>query len=66
LGAVLGHETNLNARLLISIDGETTGIDNLERTNDSEDGRIYNLNGQRVSQAAGGLYIVNGRKMMKQ
>lgn len=66
LGAVLGQETNLNARLLISIDGETTGIDNLERTNDSEDGRIYNLNGQRVSQAAGGLYIVNGRKMMKQ
>jgi hypothetical protein len=74
LGAVLGQETNLNARLLISVDGQTTGISNHERTNESEGERIYNLNGQRVGKAARGLYIVrsaeerlqgkNGRKMM--
>ena len=65
LGAVLGQETNLNARLLISVDGETTGIVNTERMNNAENERIYNLNGQRVSKAGRGLYIVNGKKIMK-
>ena len=63
LGAVLGQETNLNARLLISIDGETTGISNVKNVT-ATDGQAYNLAGQRVAQPTKGLYIVNGKKVI--
>ena len=42
----------------------TTGISNVEAQKGFLDGEFYNLNGQRVSQPAKGLYIVNGRKVV--
>ena len=51
------------ARLMITFDdGTTTGIVNLNTVSDN---RYYNLRGQRVENPVkGGLYIVNGRKVV--
>ena len=41
---------------------ETTSINTIEKTQTK--GLTYNLNGQRVTQPAKGLYIVNGKKVI--
>ena len=43
----------------------TTGIDFITNTRNFENGAIYNLKGQRVEKAGKGLYIVNGKKVVK-
>ena len=51
----------------ISIDSETTDINDII-INDQKLGEqvIYNLNGQRLNNSErGGLYIINGKKMIK-
>lgn len=52
--------TEPEARLTVTFDGETTAIKSIE--NAETNNAIYNLNGQRVSKAQKGLYIVNGKK----
>lgn len=56
------------SRLLLSIDGETTGIYNISSDTGAftiEDGRIYNLNGMELnSPAKKGIYIQNGKKIV--
>ena len=42
--------------------GDVTAITNTNRTNDTNNGEVYNLAGQRVAQPTKGLYIVNGKK----
>ncbi len=50
------------ARLMIFDDGETTGISSVLRQQ-ARDGRVYNLNGQRVENPKKGqLYIINGKQ----
>ena len=51
---------------VIDITGSTTGIESLNPALSHGEGAqsVYNLSGQRVSQPAGGLYIVNGRKVV--
>ena len=44
--------------------GGATAITNTNRTNDTNNGEIYNLAGQRVAQPTKGLYIVNGKKIV--
>ena len=50
----------------IGLDGEseTTGIKSLTPALSEGEGAIYNLRGQRVTQPAKGLYIVNGKKVI--
>lgn len=48
---------------VVFAEGGTTGIQTLDKTQQA-DGACYNLNGQRVSQPAKGLYIVNGKKVV--
>ncbi len=48
--------------LSIDGDGDTTGIQNIERT--INDNQYYTLDGRRVAQPTKGLYIVNGRKVI--
>lgn len=43
---------------------ETTGI-STTKTESTKNNEIYNLNGQRVSKAQKGLYIVNGKKVVR-
>ena len=46
------------------IDGsEASGIEGLEFA-EKNNGKVYNLNGQRVEKAQKGLYIVNGKKVV--
>ena len=49
----------------LSIEDTTTGITTVIGADAlNMDGRVYNLNGQRVENATKGLYIVNGRKVV--
>ena len=51
---------------LLSIDDdEATGIDALKNTKTDADGDYYNLSGQRVERPSKGVYIHNGRKVIK-
>lgn len=49
---------------LFSLDDETTAIKAVE-SNVVENQKFYNLAGQRVAQPTKGLYIVNGKKVIK-
>ena len=42
--------------------GSAAGINELTVSRSNRDGAVYNLNGQRVTNPAKGLYIVNGKK----
>lgn len=55
----------LTARDFFALDGETTGIANVD-VNDNFDANapMYNLAGQRVSKSYKGVVIVNGKKML--
>ena len=44
--------------------GSTDGITSIEKAK-LTNGAIYNLSGQRVSKAQRGIYIINGRKVVK-
>lgn len=63
--AYLQSTTN-KARIGLSFDDETTGIEsvdvNTENANVARE--YYNLNGQRVANPSKGLYIVNGKKVI--
>lgn len=50
--------------VLVFDDGETTDISNIPDISvvGSGDGKIYNLNGQRVSNPTHGVYLKNGKK----
>lgn len=58
----------LGAGAKINIDGETTGINNIE-TEATVNDKVYNLNGQYVGNSLNGLkkgiYVVNGKKVIK-
>lgn len=58
----LGAEDG-SARLMIW-EGETTGVQEMEKCRNVENETFYNLNGQRVQQPAKGLYITNGKKVV--
>ena len=51
-----------SAPIFISFNNDVTGIQNIQRT--AEDGKCYNLNGQRVVSPKKGLYIKNGKKVV--
>jgi hypothetical protein len=54
-------QTNTAKMGMFFDDNTTTGISGIE-TGKSNDGVYYNLNGQRISAPAKGLYILNGKK----
>ena len=45
-------------------DGETTGIESVDKPQTTTNREVYNLAGQRVAQPTKGLYIVNGKKVL--
>lgn len=53
-----------DARSFGVIFGEETGIKNVE-LNSNANAVIYNLAGQRVNKAEKGIYIINGKKVLK-
>ena len=50
--------------LTIEIEGETTGINEVNGSESKVNGEYYNLAGQRVANPTKGLYIVNGKKVI--
>ncbi len=48
-----------------SFDEELTGIAEMEAVKNVENAKFYNLAGQRIAQPTKGLYIVNGKKVIK-
>ena len=57
-------ESNGQARALyFNFDNDATGI--VETENESEKTEIYDLAGRRVQKVQKGLYIVNGKKVLK-
>ena len=51
---------------VITLGGDnTTGIATTERHAAEADGQCYDLQGRRISQPQKGIYIVNGKKMVK-
>ena len=49
---------------MLSMGGETTGINAVNGEGFTVNGEYFNLAGQRVAQPTKGLYIVNGRKVV--
>ena len=63
--AFLAVPKGADAREFIGFEpGETTSIADNNRVTTTNNGDVYNLNGQRVAQPTRGLYIVNGRKVV--
>ena len=63
LNDVLADVASAGASIFISFDGETTGIENIQRT--VGDDRYYNLNGQHVENLKKGqIYIKNNKKVV--
>ena len=61
--AFLAVPQGADAREFIGFEpGETTSIADNNRVTTTNNGDVYNLNGQRVAQPTKGLYIVNGKK----
>jgi hypothetical protein len=56
-----GFDPSANAPTF-RVDGGTTRVEGLSVVTD--DGTIYNLNGQKVHKGKRGLYIINGKKVM--
>ena len=59
-GKALGDHYPVVATFQVNPSEKTTGISATQ--NDRNDNIIYNLNGQRVSQPQGGIYIIDGQK----
>ena len=48
----------------LTVDGQATGIENIETSVESYDSAIYTLQGVRVTNPTRGIYIINGRKVV--
>ena len=58
------NQTESSARFLSFDFGTETAIENIEGT-ETENAVVYDLSGRRVQKAQKGLYIVNGKKVVK-
>ena len=67
LKAMRGYITTITeARLSLIIEDTTSGITTVMEAGDlNEQQAVYNLQGQKMQQAGKGLYIVNGKKMVR-
>ena len=63
-GKVYLTYTSPTAPSFISLDGETTGVNEVRSQMEDVIGEYYNLSGQRVAQPSKGLYIMNGKKVI--
>ena len=57
-------ETVQNKAYVVSINGETTGINSIKMCSGSNDASIYNLRGQRLTAPQKGINIIGGKKFV--
>ena len=55
--------SSVSAQEFFAFDATVTGVDNIN-AQDSEEEKVYDLQGRRVAKPANGLYIVNGKKVI--
>ncbi len=55
--------SSASAQEFFAFDATVTGVDNIN-AQDSEEEKVYDLQGRRVAKPANGLYIVNGKKLI--
>jgi hypothetical protein len=67
LKAMRGYLTTSDpsAHISIFIEDTTTGITTVLSSKEFETENVYNLHGQKVNKAHKGLYIVNGKKVVR-
>ena len=63
--AYLPKPTGSSARFLVFDFGTETGIDQLEGENGNVKTEVYDLSGRRVQSAQKGIFIVNGKKVIR-
>ncbi|MBR5332853.1 MAG: leucine-rich repeat protein [Muribaculaceae bacterium] len=62
---IMATKPNMPSSLQVRFVDGTTGVDNVEMTNEQENDYIYDLHGRRVLELQNGnIYIVNGEKVM--
>ena len=62
---IQGKEESEARELLISIDGVITAIETIDGKKVNSNGAIYNLAGQKVKKAQKGIFIQDGKKILK-
>ena len=55
--------TTAQARSIVAVSGETTGIDNIS-TNNADNQNVFDLSGRKVNGTQKGIVIVNGKKVV--
>lgn len=61
---VLTEVEEADVKMFVNVNGEETRIENLN-VNDNLNNTIYDLSGRRVNKTQHGVYIVNGKKVLK-
>lgn len=56
--------TPSSAHLMVNLDEETTGVNEVTTTNFTNNTNFFDLQGRKVAQPTKGLYIVNGKKVI--
>ena len=51
--------------MIVGLTPEETGIDELKGENGKENSAVYDLSGRRVQKAQKGIFIQNGKVMVK-
>lgn len=58
-------ESNVHQEFKVKIEGQqTSGIEEIDADASGEQSKVYDLHGRRVSKAANGIFIVNGKKLL--
>ena len=61
---ILSEVEEAEVKMFVNVNGEETRIENLN-VNDNLSNTIYDLTGRRVSKTLHGMYILNGKKVLK-
>ena len=65
-GAVILNVSSASARALtISFDNEETGISIMNNSESRMQNKVFDLSGRKVAQPTKGIYIMNGKKVIK-
>jgi len=58
------YDRTVTSLAIVGPEGNATGIESVNSSEQSTDKAYYNLNGQRVDKPSKGLYILNGKKVI--
>ena len=67
LDAVLGKNTDFGSRVMLNFldESETTGVNDVRHMTDDGRSEIFDLQGRKLAKVSKGVYISNGKKIIK-